>query len=330
MSGANAVLQTLAQLLDSLSGVSVEATVIADELRERWWTPAGRQLASEVFRFLRGERPLPPEIDFHEGLADLRGVGVPPPHPPQYLDGKVDYGPLGGPNFQVKNVHWDQLDLSHAWLPRLRASGIAITECRFDRANCRYWRLEMASVADSSFVDADFWRASLMGWNQSEGNVWTGCIFDHAKMKSLDLRGGQLLGCTFEQTQLDGSIFTQVDVRNCVFSGSVRRVVFDGRRTPGYPAAPAMRGVDLSDAVLDGSKFLGYLFSRVELPPDLDVIERYPAAVADAVNQISELDGSRSPLSPTCSVLSWRWTLIRTLLECSTAVSTERRAARSW
>lgn len=260
-----------------------------DELRERWWTPTGRQLASEVFRFLRGERPLPPEIDFHEGLADLRGVGVPPPDPARSSRGKVDYGPVGLPTFQVEDVHWDQLDLSHAWLPRMRARRLHSTACRFDHANCRSWRLESTTVNDASFTGADFWRASLMGWNQDDGNVWTGCIFDYARMTDLDLTGGHLLGCTFEQTPLDGSLFLQVEIRNCIFSGSLKKVVFDGRRGARADAVPPMLAVDFSEADICDAQFLGYRFRRVLLPPGIRQVDDYPAVVAEADESLAAL-----------------------------------------
>lgn len=263
----------------------------SEQLIERWWTPAGQLLARNVFRFLRGEIPLPNGVNFHYGLADLRGIGVPSPQPSRPVDGKVDYGPLGGPAFQVKDVRWDQLDLSHAWLPRLKARGLAITECKLDHANCRSWRLERASVSDASFDATDFLRASLMGWNQPEGNVWTSCIFDGANMKGLELTGGKLLGCTFEQTRLDGTRFTGVELRNCVFSGPLRRVVFDGRRTAVHPPAPPMVAVDFTDADLSSAQFLGCRFRHVQLPQGVEEVREYPAVAADAARKLAARDG---------------------------------------
>ncbi len=57
----------------------------------------------------------------------------------------------------------DGFDLSGAVLRSFRFFGTTISNCRFDQADCRDWRLWDCDVADSSFVGADLREAALGG-----------------------------------------------------------------------------------------------------------------------------------------------------------------------
>lgn len=245
-----------------------------DELIERWWTPSGRALAVEVFAFLCGERPLPDGLALHEGMVDLRGIGVPPPPTDEaayslWLGGRppVDYGPVGGPFFVVQGCRWERLDLSGSWLRRLDASGLQMSECRFDDANLRGWRLRGCEVTECSFASADLTSSWLMVSETGASTTFAATVFDGARMSDLDLHGGRFHGCTFERTRLDRTRFQQVELRNCVFSGPLRDVTFDVRSGPnGEPARP-MRAVDFGRATFERVVIRWQGLQQVTLPP---------------------------------------------------------------
>lgn len=247
-----------------------------EDLIERWWTPTGRALAYEAFRFLRGERPIPQEIDFHEDRADLRGIGVPPvPAAP----------PL--PRLALNAVHWRDLDLSHAWLRGLRGTGIIVENCVLDRATCRHWRLEGSRIVETSSDGADFQGATLSAGY--DGTAWTGVGFDEADLRGLTIVNGRFLGCSFAGTHLDRTRWVSTVLDSCTFAGPLRHVTFDG--TGDCEPRTRLDAVDFTDAVFIGARFANVRIRSSQMPPGVTAVPDYPAALADAMRR---LEGDQS------------------------------------
>lgn len=262
--------------------------VNVDQLIERWWTPTGRALGREVFRYLQGERVLPDEVGLHKGRADLRGIGVPSPHPEPAQGGRVDYGPLSGPRFKVRDLLWERLDLSHAWLPRLQATRLAINDCMFEQANCRAWRLDSSMVNDSSFARADLFDTLLSTLGDGSANELTATVFDGAKMSGLVVRGGAFLGCTFEGTVLSNTRFHGVRFSNCTFSGVLRDVLFDDRGGADR-IEPTMAVIDFKESTFVRVQFRGCRLRRVELPRGVYLVANFPRVAVRADTVLQEI-----------------------------------------
>lgn len=260
-------------------------SVSVDELIERWWTPTGQTLAREVFRYLQGERVIPDEVGLHNGRADLRGIGVPSPERDVSAGSDVGYGPLGSPWFKANNLRWEGLDLSHAWLRRLQATRLSISDCLLDHANCRAWRLDGSTIADSSFAGADLVGGSFLTLDGST-NEFTATVFDGAKMSRIVLHDGAILGCTFERTVLSDTRFHGTRFSNCTFSGVLRDVIVDDRARADR-TEPTMTVTDFKDSTFLRVQFRGCRLDRVELPPGVYVVADFPrvAAQADLVLQ---------------------------------------------
>lgn len=260
----------------------------SEQLVERWWTPAGRALAREVFRYLQGERVLPESVGLHNGRADLRGVGVPSPYRGAEPGGRVDYGPRGGPRFKVNDLLWERLDLSHAWLPRLQATRLAINDCVFEHANCRAWRLDGSTVNDSSFARADLLDTLLSTLGDGSANEFTATVFDGAKMSGLVVRGGAFLGCTFEGTVLSDTRFHGARFSNCTFSGVLRDVLFDDRGGADR-IEPTMTVTDFKESTFVRVLFRGCRLRRVELPRGVYLVADFPRVAARADTVLQEI-----------------------------------------
>lgn len=259
-----------------------------DQLVERWWTPRGRGLAREVFRYLQGERVLPEEVGLHHGRADLRGLGVPTTHRESATSPRADYGPLGSPWFRANGLSWERLDLSHAWLPRLQATRLVISDCVFEQANCRAWRLDAATIDDSSFAGADLLDSTLMTGIDGSANKFAATVFDGAKMNGIVFLGTQFLGCTFEQTIMTETRFHESRLSNCTFSGVLRDVLFDDRGGADR-AEPTMVVTDFKDATFVRVQFRGCRLDRVELPRGVYLVADFPRVAARVDTILQEI-----------------------------------------
>lgn len=249
-----------------------------EDLVERWWTPAGQDLAAEVRQFLLGRRPLPAEVPFHDGLADLRGLGFPP------IAGGAE--PRCREPLHVDRLTWRGLDLSAAWLPRVRGVSMTIRECRFDHGECRQWRLEQSEVVGVSFVGADLSRSTFGGPEAGAETRIEASDFDNARLHDVRFLGGQLTGTTFVDADLDGATTLRTDIRNCVFAGPMGRVVFDGRRASGDPSR--MVATVLADADLSQVEVRGYRLEGVQPPDGYLIIDDYPRVVEQIVEVLRD------------------------------------------
>ena len=247
-------------------------------LQHRWRTADGRTLAAEVLRFLHGTRSdLPVDVGVHDGRRDLRGLALPAPTFGSTLavGGKTATVMSGLQEF--RDVHWQQLDLSHAQLSSLRFFGSVIADCRFDNAICADWRLWDSDVKDSSFVKAGLRDSALGTWYEGgTGNVWRNIDFDGADLRGLVATGCLMVHCSFKGAKLKGAEFLQATIQYCQFTGVLQDVLFDGRQIPGRAEPEVFLETDFSGATFRDVEFRGCHFEAVKLPEGIDLVPNFP------------------------------------------------------
>jgi hypothetical protein len=189
----------------------------------------------------------------------------------------------------LRGASLEGLDCTDAELRSLRLMDCQITDCRFDRANCKDWRLWSSVVQRASFCDADLSEAALGTWQDGTGNVWRQVDFTRTKLRGVTLIAAVFDECSFIDTVLDGSQFNQCSLTACCFVGQLRDVLFDGRGVPRVPA-PAELACDFSQAMFENVEFRGFSLDDVVLPDDPDVmlVRNWPCVarwIADALGQ---------------------------------------------
>jgi hypothetical protein len=67
-------------------------------------------------------------------------------------------------------------------------------------------------------------------------------------------------------------------MRDCVFAGVLKDVLFDCRDLPGKPEADAMKNIDFNGAIFEDVEFRGCRFEAVSMPhmAGIHVIPSYP------------------------------------------------------
>jgi len=193
----------------------------------------------------------------------------------------------------LRGVSLAGLDLSGAVLPSLRLFGVRIEGCRLDGASCRDWRMWGTTVADSSFAGADL-RGSVVGsWHEGRRNEWRRVDFQGADLRHAVSWAALFEDCDFARARLDSVRFEQCALARCRFSGSLRRVAFDGRELPDRAAPSPLHGVDFRAARFEQVEFLGCKLDRAILPedPDLELIPHYRCVVERSL-ALLEGDGS--------------------------------------
>jgi uncharacterized protein YjbI with pentapeptide repeats len=199
---------------------------------------------------------------------------------------------------QFNNVLLADLDLSGAQLEELRVMRGSITDCRFERANCREWRLWAVTTHDTSFHRADLRGALLGGALDGREDTWHRVTFTRADMRGIVSAFASYIDCDFSHARLDRvDFYASVFVR-CTFAGRLPEVIFN--RTGGWaeerahPVVNEMEDVDLSGAEFDYTEFRGLDLDRVKLPEGGDhIIVRNYRCVLERV--IAELSGDSTP-----------------------------------
>jgi uncharacterized protein YjbI with pentapeptide repeats len=196
------------------------------------------------------------------GSLDDLGIGV--------VDGRVDLRRLHVDDQVVmfRDMRLAGLDLSDARIPSWRFDRCALSDCRFDRATCRDWRLWRTQVRGCSFVEADLSDAAVGTWDEGEGNLWSQVDFTGADLRVVLNQGATYEDCEFAGADLTGVAFEQCTLRRCHFAGDLHQVTFDGRATADRPAPAPWEDVDLSEARFDQVHFLALDLDSVSLPPD--------------------------------------------------------------
>lgn len=267
---------------------------MSSALRDRWKTPEGRALANEATEFLLGKRgKLPTELGTHNGRIDLRGLEAPSPA----AGSKVAVGSATGRVLtnvpEARNVVWDHLDLSQSRLPGVQFFDTRISDCLFDDANCRGWRLWDSQIDSSSFSAADL-SDSALGTGAKAGAVaWRDVSFDKADMRRIAAQGALFESCTFRDSNLSDAEFLQITMRDCLFAGVLRNILFDGREISNRPVPGVLTDVDFSEAIFEDVEFRGCRFVGLKLPREsgVYVIPKYPAV---ALRAIQLMDGDSS------------------------------------
>lgn len=261
----------------------------AKDLKERWRSTEGSALAKEALAFLLGDGPQPAGVSNVDGRLDLRGFSISQPTVGRTVGiaagGRVVE--LDG-TLEIRDSHWNQIDLSYASLRGLRFFNTTITDCVFDSADCTDWRLWTSTVSDSSFVGSDLTDTALATWWDGRRNLWKGVNFDTAKMTKLRLHGGVFDACTFRNTKLDGTEFRLTSLRRCVFAGQLSDVMFFGRDVDGEPPSTPLIDVDFSESIFDYVDFIGCRFERVTVPDRVLVIPRFAAVAAVVDSELAE------------------------------------------
>lgn len=244
------------------------------ELRNRWTTPAGRQLSRDAWAWLTGDAASPPAgLERIDGRLDLRG-----------FDPSTSVATVGSQDDPRRGVTWQGLDLRHASLVSLRFFGCHVRDCLFDSAGCHDWRVWGTRFEDCSFTRADLRSRALGGggpWNGLRTG-WTRTTFDRARLVGATFRGCDVIESSFADAT--GPLFlTDCVIRACTFRGTIRKLVIDGR---GHFHDPdrATFSADLSRARLDEILITGYPLERTALPdqPDLRVLRRYTEVLGRA------------------------------------------------
>lgn len=262
-----------------------------NELRARWLTPEGRVRAQNVFDWLiGGQDPSGDTLGYVNGRLDLRGFAV-PSHAPSGMLSVSGYAVVEFDNVQtIVGRRWVALDLSHAQLPGIKFFDTAMEDCVFTGANCRGWRLWGCRVVDSSFAGVDFRESALGTWRNGRGNSWEGVSFDRADLRTASFSGSRLTRCSFHDSRIDGVHFLQMDISHCVFSGTLRDVLFDCRAVPNERIVGPMIDVDFHDARFIDVDFRGCRLEPPILPErdSITLVERYPAVARRMLERLSD------------------------------------------
>lgn len=271
-------------------------------LVDRWRSEAGAALADEAIARLVAGRSLDGlGLDKYDGRVDLRFLPAPVPRRLERFEALGWFVEVLGDLITFRGVELDHLDLSGAQLQHLRFFDTNITDCRFDAAVCRDWRMWNTSVTACSFVKADLrdaavgtWRKGRR-WRKGQRNEWRNVDFTGADFRVAVSQGALYEDRDFGTATLAKVRFEQCALVRCRFAGALKDVFFDERELPGRASPHQMQDVDFAEARFDQVDFLGCKLDRVTIPadPDVTLIRRYRCVVEHSLALI-EGDDSRA------------------------------------
>ncbi len=262
------------------------------DLASRWKTPQGEQLALEVLRRVRDRRSLTGlGLESHDGRLDLRGLPSPRPRSSGHTEHKGwEIEKLDSP-FTLERVELKDLDFRGAWLESWRLLKSSITNCRFDDAQCRDWRLWSVDVSDSSFAAADMRSAVLGAWHEGKGNTFNRVDFRRADLREIVCPAATFVDCDFSNARLANVDFQSTSFVRCRFAGLLREVIFYARGfNTGKPNPNPMEDVDFSQAELRMVEFRGLDLDQVALPEDENhlVLRHYRCVLEHALEGLRD------------------------------------------
>jgi uncharacterized protein YjbI with pentapeptide repeats len=215
----------------------------------------------------------------HEGRLDLRGLTI--------------YTNIGGvkdtrvqaagvereyqfvtlesaPEFH--SVKWDSIDFSFAEIDHLRFFLSEINNCLFTEGTFRDWRNWGVRYAECDFAGADLRNSKVGGADhQGKGMEYVNCRWSEGKLKDAFWSGAAYRNCAFENVTLIDQQIKKCAFVECVFSGTLKDITFDGRdwesQKPWAIHPDAVVDCDFSACTFDGVKFLGIDTRRLRLPP---------------------------------------------------------------
>lgn len=113
-------------------------------------------------------------------------------------------------NVVLSQQRLDSTDFRGRHIEQFSAEGTRLERCRFDNAVIEYASFG-AGRAVSEYVD---------------------CSFDGAKLRMGPGGYARFVGCTFENTLIENWFCFAVEIVGCMFSGRLRKVVFNGTPRP--------------------------------------------------------------------------------------------------
>jgi uncharacterized protein YjbI with pentapeptide repeats len=272
-------------------------------LRKRWRQGAGAERAAAVLERLRQGSPLDDlGLDEYEGRIDLRGLALPTPDSVRlHAAGGTTFEEKAG-FFEVSDVRWEGLDLSHAVLDSLRAAGLRASDCRFAEASLRRVRLWAAEIESCSFEGADLRESGLGAWSPDRGgNRFAASSFRDADLRALNCSAATFEDCDFSDARLDKAEFGASRFERCRFAGPLREVIFartalvnTGNGSERVDLGNELRDCDFRDAVLFWCDFRQLDLQSITLPvdPDLIVVEHYRCVLG---RLLPKFDAERTP-----------------------------------
>ncbi|MFC5791969.1 pentapeptide repeat-containing protein [Agromyces tardus] len=276
------------------------------DLRARWQTPRGRPLQVAAVGWLLGRTSRPIGLGNVEGRVDLRGLTFPGAEP----GGVVGSGGLSAITRDwvptIRRGRWRKLDLSYSRLSQIRFFDSAISDCVFDGAECRDWRMWRTKLTDSSFTRTDLRESALGTWQQGAGNTWRGIRFDGADLRDGVFWGAAFTDCAFIDCRLRGVQFEQCELHRCEFQGDLRDVLFDCRQLPGKREVGPLKSVDFREARFEDVEFRGSRFEPALLPHDVKPIRNYPSVARQIVALLANESSTEARIAVAILVESLR------------------------
>jgi uncharacterized protein YjbI with pentapeptide repeats len=271
------------------------ATETQRDLARRWTTKEGQDAVAAIVEALRGGESLE-QVDLprHGGRLDLRYVTIAPPNTSRSKS-KRFFVEESTQFLNIRRGRLADLDLSGAQLESLRFFESQITNCIFDNANLRDWRLWATCVDESSFVEADLRDSSLGAWYEprrfafrrtGRGNRYHRVNFSRADLRGIEAWAASFIDCDFSHALLRNVDFQASTFVRCRFAGPLYEVIF-WDRVPGSSRSEPnrMEDVDFSYAELRFVEFRGLDLKHVHLPANGNhiFVKNYPCVLNEAL-----------------------------------------------
>lgn len=210
------------------------------------------------------------------------------------INGRVDLResslPKAFPKFASKGVLlnkavWTALDFQGADLRGIHFSNCNVSNCRFDLANCRDWKVWSSRFDSTSFVGADLRGSALGATRGTSVNSYLSVDFSQANLEDTTYVSADFVDCRYHDSKLTGVDFQGSVFRRCIFSGLLDEVLFYRKAFGGAEHSPnEMEGVDFSNAILRFVEFRGIDMASVKWPS-----ERHHWILEDYIPSISKL-----------------------------------------
>lgn len=256
------------------------------DYKNRWQTAEGKLLAQETWKRLAKNASLHGlELGEYRNRVDLRGIAAPevskeelPPFHRWPLHRLSGYQ-------ELRNVHLEGLDFSDSSLEHLHFFYSEISDCRFEEANCKNWRVRASSVTRTTFARSDLRHAALGSWYEGRGNMYQLVDFSRADMRGVLPSTATYTDCDFSYARLDKVEFDSSGFIRCRFAGELREVIFYDRGFKRTELNP-MEDVDFSKAQLRWVEFRRLNLDRVALPEDDEhlKVRNYRCVLQKALN----------------------------------------------
>jgi uncharacterized protein YjbI with pentapeptide repeats len=281
------------------SGVSTlvrRSTPIPDELRTRWETPEGREVAKVALQRLRTGKAFEDlGLGSHEGRVDLRGLPASMPILRPARAGPHKVSVISG-NLELRRVRLQGLDLSGALLQSLRLFDVTASDCRFDGIQAPDFRSWSIHISRSSFVGAQLPEASIGAPYKNGPSSWTDVDFTNVDLRHAHAEEATFERCRFDRARLDRADFMGSSFIDCRFAGVLRGVMFNSRGWQDplkRPLRPFTR-IDLSDAILRDVEFRNINLDDAILPRDPDhlIIEPFGCTLEHVIQRLDDLTDS--------------------------------------